>query len=485
MEHCSYKKLNSKKSILQRVFLAISLLLLCSLGCKRWTEVEAPATSLSSQNVFRTDATAIGAVTNLYAQMCAKSMLGDGLTSLSFYPGLSSDEFVLFNSVTNVNYLQYYQNSLLATSNIPHYWNSLYYNIYLTNLALEGLTHNAQLTVKVRDQLLGEVHFFRAFSYFYLVNLYGDVPLAISSDYKINANLPRAPKELVYSQIISDLKDAQTLLSLNYLDGSLVHNSNERVRLTKWAATAMLSRVYLYIGDYENADKQSTSIISNSPLYDTVGTNQVFIKNNKEAIWQLQPVLSGINTQDARLFIIPSTGLNGNSNPISLRESFYQSFEENDLRKKDWVGSFPTVNSIYYYPQKYKISTLNSSVTEYTVVLRLAEQYLIRAESRAQREDINGSIEDLNVIRKRAGLLGTSANSKALLLSAIIKERQLELFSEWGHRWLDLKRTGLANEVLGKIKGENWKTTDQLYPIPQSEIDRNPSLRGRQNLGYN
>ena len=116
------------------------------------------------------------------------------------------------------------------------------------------------------------------------------------------------------------------------------------------------------------------------------------------------------------------------------------------------------------------------------MVLRLAEQYLIRAEARAQQNNISGSQSDLNLIRNRAGLVNTAANDKTALLTAIEHERQVELFTEWGHRWLDLKRTNRADAVLGPIKAPNWQPTDMLYPIPQTQIANDPNVH--QNPGY-
>jgi hypothetical protein len=116
------------------------------------------------------------------------------------------------------------------------------------------------------------------------------------------------------------------------------------------------------------------------------------------------------------------------------------------------------------------------------MVLRLAEQYLIRAEARARLGKVPESQADINAIRSRSGLSNTTAADPAALLLAIEKERQVELFSEWGHRWLDLKRTGRADAVLGAEKPTDWQPTDALYPIPQNEILSNPLLT--QNLGY-
>ena len=115
------------------------------------------------------------------------------------------------------------------------------------------------------------------------------------------------------------------------------------------------------------------------------------------------------------------------------------------------------------------------------MVMRLAEQYLIRAEARAQQGNISGGLSDLNVIRNRANLIDISGVSQNELLKDIIQEKRIELFTEWGHRWLDLKRTNNTDAILSPIK-PNWNSEDKLYPIPLRELDSNPNLN--QNSGY-
>jgi hypothetical protein len=115
------------------------------------------------------------------------------------------------------------------------------------------------------------------------------------------------------------------------------------------------------------------------------------------------------------------------------------------------------------------------------MVIRLAEVYLIQAEARAQQGNIGGAQGDLNLVRARAGLGPTTANDVGSLLTAILHERQVELVAEWGHRWLDLKRTGMADAVLGSEK-PGWVGYDTLYPIPAQQLTANPALV--QNPGY-
>ncbi len=130
----------------------------------------------------------------------------------------------------------------------------------------------------------------RAFFYFYEVNLYGNSLLLLTTDFKANGLAARVSPDLVYQQIITDLKDAQGLLNTNFVGSDGITTSTERSRPTSWAATALLARVYLYRKDYANAAIQASALISNSPQFSLTDLNSAFLKNSTEAIWQLQPV---------------------------------------------------------------------------------------------------------------------------------------------------------------------------------------------------
>jgi hypothetical protein len=161
----------------------------------------------------------------------------------------------------------------------------------------------------------------------------------------------------------------------------------------------------------------------------------------------------------------------------------YNAFAITDQRRQ-WLGKNTVSGQEYWYPRKYKQRsvTTGSSPTEYEVVLRLAEQYLIRAEARAALGNVTGAQEDVNKIRNRAGLANSPANDANSLLTAVGMEKRIEFFAEWGHRWIDLKRREEANTVLSILKGTNWQPTDALYPIPDAELNYNTRLQ--QNPGY-
>lgn len=455
------------------------------IGCKKFVDLAPPVSSVNGDKVYNSDNTAISVLTTLYSNMSK----ADASLGISVLPGLSSDELTYFNgsSLQSLIYTGYYTNALKsdAFNTIGGEFWGFYNNIYTCNSAIDGLENATSLTPAVKQQLFGEAHFMRAFSYFYLVNLYGDVPLVLSTDYQATRLLARSPKEEVYKQIISDLKEAKSLLSSNYLDGSLLHTTPDRVRPTRWAAISLLARAYLYTQKWDSAEAEATTVINNASLFDLAPLNSVFLKNSRSAIWQLQPVNTGWNTEDARTFILPASGPNG-SHPVYISDNLLNKFEANDNRKTSWINSLTAGGTTYYFPYKYKSATLNDPVSEYEMLLRIEEQYLIRAEARNEQTNYSGAVNDLTAIRNRAGLTGyTGQQDKLSLRAAILHERQVELFTEMGQRWLDLKRTGKVDDVMNTVcpqKGGVWNANWALYPIPYTELQMDPNLK--QNAGY-
>jgi len=484
--------MKSKHKISNKAFFtAIAAVLIFMSACKTFITIDPPVTFTNADLVYQNDPTAISAITSIYASMANENFNGGiGFTLMSFYPGLSSDEYSLYNGNNDVQN-RYYKNNLSAiTTNSENFWNPIYSTIFVANTAINNMEKSTKLTGSIKNQLLGEAHFMRAFSYFYLVNLYGDVPLILSADYSLSSKTGRTAKADVYAQIVKDLKEAQNLLNDQYLDGTLLNTTSERVRPNKNVATALLARAYLFTSEWAAAESESTKIIEDVATYDTVSLDEAFLKNRKETIWALQNVTTGTraNTPEARVFILPATGPS-TLYPIYLNQKLVDSYEATDKRKAKWIRTLMLGTTPYNYPYKYKIGNVNTANAEYSIIFRVAEQYLIRAEARAQLNNLVGSNSaqsDLDVIRHRAGLNGTTATSKEAMLSVILEERRHELFSEWGHRWLDLKRTGTIDAVMQTAtasKGGIWDTNWQLYPIPQDDISRGINLV--QNPGYN
>jgi len=482
-----------------KLFILFLFLLMTFSACKKLVEAPPPTDQVSERNVFSTDATAIGVLTDIYASMTAFEGEFLGYKSMSIYTGLSSDELELYGGTAGTNYDRFYTNSLSRNFGAgSELWAPLYNFIYRCNAAIKGLDASTSLTPAVKDQLLGEAKFMRAFHYFYLVNLYGDVPLALNINAEANALLTRAPKADVYQQIITDLLAAAGKLSSNFPNNTFSGTTTERIRPTQWAAKALLARAYLYTNKNVEAEAKATEVINNTSLFTLLpNLNQVFLKNSREAIWQLQPTLEGFNTMEAYVMIIPPWGPDGYINLAYLSSQLMNSFEAGDLRAQpgNWVDNVTVGTDFYQYAFKYKQNQYDPNIsgpaatlymTEYFMVLRLAEQYLIRAEARAQQNNLSGAIADLDKVRQRAGLpLIANTNpgiSQTALLNAILHERQVELFTELGQRWFDLKRTDKVNSVMTVVtpqKSNNttqWQSHQQLYPVSQIELQKAPNL---------
>ena len=462
-----------KKSLTATGVLSTLLLLLVS--CEDFVDIDPPRTELVSATVFEDDNTAIAAINGIYSEMIRSNggLASGGTGSVSYLASLSADELNFFsNDQERINF----NNNSLAPSNSINtnsLWGQTYKIIFNANAVLESLSGSNNITEPVSTQLEGEAKFIRALCYFYLVNFYGSIPIAKTTDFQTNTSASKATIDEVYVQITEDLLEAQNLLSPEY-------PTSERVRPNKASASTLLARVYLFNDEFEKAGNEASKVINDNNYSILPDLNEVFLANSAEAIWQLRPNENSLNTNEGLQFILassPVTSFGG----VAMTDNLVAAFESGDQRNTNWVNSFTDDVDTWFYPFKYKIQ-FEELVTEYSMVLRLAEQYLIRAEARARQGNVTGAQNDLNVIRNRAGLANTIASDQTALLQAIQQERRVELFTEWGHRWLDLKRTGKVDAVLSLVKND-WQSTDVLFPIPQSELEVNANLLP-QNPGY-
>lgn len=456
-------------------YLLIILLALLQNSCNDFVEIDVPNDRIISETVFNKNETAKSAVIGIYNELFNSAFSSGFQNSITVLAGLSADN--LEATVTTATLLEFEENEIFINNSYNQgLWSSAYNIIYMTNAVLEGLDNNPNISQDLKERLTGEARFIRAFTYFYLVNLYGDVPLVISTDYSTNAKIPRSNQHDVYTLIVEDLENAQDLLEEDYQDG-------ERLRANRYTTKALLARVHLYLENWETAEQLSTEVISATELYELLPLNSVFLANSREAIWQISPLAGGSsrsNTNEGDFFLMLD-----NRGSVALTENFLTTFDTIDARMDTWVGSFESETDTYYFPYKYKIKNSVDDFSEYSMVLRLAEQYLIRSEALAKQGRLTEAIEDLDRIRQRAGLPSATSEfpevNQEQLIELILLERRRELFTEWGHRWLDLKRTEMAREVLPPLK-PLWDNTDVLYPIPEDELKKNPNLT--QNPGY-
>jgi hypothetical protein len=474
--------MKSNINILKTMLILVMCLSFSS--CEKYLDgTQLPANTIAATDVYGQDNTVATVVTGLYLSMNNSGpFTGSSSGNIGYTMGLYTDEL---KSVVSGNFADvFYKNAIQSGQSAN--WADLYRKLFVVNTAIDGIqTSKGNLLYK--DQWLGECYFLRAFYYYYLVNIYGDVPLALTNDYEINNRLSRAPQTQVYQQIIADLKQAQSLLSDDYRNGFGLTTTN-RLRPNKAVATAFLARIYLYTKDWANAEAAATSLITNTN-YQLLPLAQVFLANSKETIWSL----SFNNAKATNEYSFYNNGMPAviTSPPssllvfVSMNSLLLNAFEPGDGRLSSWVRTSTLANpaTVYYFPNKYRSAVNNA---EYEVLFRLGEQYLIRAEARAMQNKTN-AVDDINAIRSRAGGLTAipSTAPQSTLLAAIAKERQTELFTECGHRFFDLKRTGTITAVMGAVaptKGTVWASYMAYWPIPPADLVQNPNLTP--NLGY-
>ena len=454
------KKINNIKYTLLMALAAL-------VSCEDYLEPEVSPDQIYYETIFESEETAEAAIYGLYADFVLGSSpvyLMNG--SLSVMGGLVSDELYDFSQA----YLHYDVNEIISTGFEPafYYWSETYRHVYTANAIIEGV-ESSNLDEDLKNQIAGEAYFVRGLLYFQLLNIYGNIPIVTNTLYSENAAQPQAPAAEVYEQIISDLQQAESLLTEDYV-------SEGKVRPNKYVVQALLARVNLYRENWAKAEEYATQVI-NGPYSLSEDLSGVFDIASEGAIWQLIPSNPNSGSANEVRWFTP-----GQTPTYVLTENLLDAFEEQDKRRTAWVGEVEYADGLYFYPTKFVPGT---TLDQYSTVFRIAEQYLIRAEARARLGNLEGAIEDLNEVRRVHGGLEPYAGpvTEEAVIEAILQERRVEFFAEWGHRWFDLIRTGRAGEVLGELHPETWEPTDILWPIPSSELEANPELE--QNPGYN
>ncbi len=387
-----------------------------------------------------------------------------------------------------------------TNSNVSRDWGYLYSTVGKANLVINNVDKvtDPELTTARKEVMMGEAKFIRAFCYFYLAQLWGDVPLQLTEVTSISIETfpevypllfpSRTPVAEVYTQIISDLEEALPVVPVT---------ATHKGYVTKGVVNAVLAKVYATIvpHDYAKVEEYTNAVISGGysllPEYEQLWDEAH--ENSSEAIFEINYFgtsssgnwgVSMFLGKDWKKFNIPSNDL-------------VKAFEdEGDLVRMNASILFDNVAGIWsdnnwpqdHYPFAYKYRNNTSPSPQNFIILRLADLILLKAEALNELGDQAGATALVNQIRSRVGLADISILSQAELRLAIEKERRLELAFE-GHRWFDLKRTGRAIQVLsntigpdGTAFGYQLDEHSLLWPIPQLELDKNQQLT--QNPGY-
>jgi hypothetical protein len=393
------------------------------------------------------------------------------LQGLSYYgrtyiifADLAADNLSHPPDATSSDYAEVDNNGILPeNSAVSGIWEIIYDGINRANNVIDKVPGMTDMTETEKNEALGELYFIRALNHFNLVNYFGAIPIKTKPTIGVNnLDAGRDSVSEVYAQIITDL---------TFAEENLQASASNKTRASKYAAVALLARVYLYKGDYDLAYEKANDVIVNGgyTLLDDYG--DIFANDGSaESIFEVD--FTEVDRNRIAEYNFPKS-LNGRRE-VQPDASLLSAYETNDERK-DYSIAYDGSNA---YANKYNDL---SKGTDNVIVLRLAEMYLIRAEAEAHKPAANIAAiqDDINMIRTRANLPPTAVNTIDELLTVMENERRVEFAFE-GQRWFDLVRTGRAMDVLPHVTNIN-KT---LFPIPSAELQTNNSPDMKQNPGY-
>lgn len=439
-------------------------------SCDQILDVDIPANQIDAEYVFNNVQTADAALANLYGNLRDSSPIAGG-SGTGILWGTYTDDLDCYSPPgENTGIRDVYLN-LQNDSNLKvlDFWTSSYKNVYIANAIIEGVEKSNTLTVKEKSRIKGEALLMRSLIYFYLMQIYGDIPYTVTTDFTVNQSLSRTPFQQVCTFIENDLNTAVSLLDDNYRNA-------ERIYPNRKVAQLVLAKVYMTEKKW-NLAESILNDISGSSLYSfEQDVTKVFLKSGNHILWQLKPKNANSPTNEVQVLFFE----NAAPNLYALTPDLVNTFSSSDKRLQNWITPVTVGNNTWYRANKYKNRTTNT--TEYSIVFRIEEVYLLLAETLTQQNKIAQALPYFNATRIRAGLAKLEFPiSKDNLLSEILSEDRKEFFTEMGHRFIDLKRFGLLSNL--KNTKQNWENKCELWPVPQQEIVLNPNLKP-QNSGY-
>lgn len=451
----------------------ISILFIATLliACQTQILDPPPVDSLTDEIVFKRAADLPGVRVGLY----------NAFRSIAS-PLVQAGDFTADNTIHIGTFTDYQElgSKQITPANgvVADLWRRIYNTVYLSNFILERIGSVSSIKEADSKLVIAEAKFLRGYAYFVAANTFGGVPKITTTDLAANRNIPRASKADILAFALEDYKAA-------FKD--LPNKSSNVAYASKDALRAAFARYYLYQKDWSGAELYADSVIRSTNAYTLVQFDDVVLKDfTKESIFEVGYTLPDYNGDINNYF-------------ISRREVIPSNQVVVSLTSRD-AGQRQTTLGFDFAKQKgndngwsmLKYGSKDDANRNFTI-FRLGEMYLIRAEARAQQNKLTTAIADINILRTRAtlGFVATAnrpaptkiaSSNQADLLLLIERERIYELAYE-GHRWFDLVRTGRAQAVMSAFSS-NWNSKYELWPIPQTEIQRNPALVGAQNPGY-
>lgn len=459
---------------------------------------------LEVSNFWQSDEDAILGVNAVYAVLRGGSPVTDrdnepwGFfnhgTSILHYSEVITDEIYAAKWADPGSTAYDLQNYLLtANENVwtNPFYKHLFHGVFIANDVIHHVENNNKLSSDIRDRVIGEALFGRAFFYYHLLSLYGNIPLLFEVNTDPFNKPSQASPEQVAEAIITDLSEASELLPTEY-------SSENYGRFTQGAALSLLARFYLNQHRWSEAEMTARQVLGMYEL--SSDYSSIFAPENTgnpEIILSLVciPEVGMGNTFFA--YTAESDFASGAWGGLRMRDDFYATFDVEDIRRtfliKDYTslgGNSKTLNEGRMI-MKYAVDPQSSGpwAGNDIVILRYADLLFSLAEAiNEQYGPTQEAIDLVNQLRSRAfpgnpdKLLSLSDFDKESFRNHLLAERGWELYAE-GYRREDLIRHG---KLVSNAQERGISTAEPyqvLFPIHQNELDLNPNLV--QNPGYN
>lgn len=483
--------------------LSIIILFILLSGCQNFLQ-EDPKGLLTPKTFYNSDDEVKAAVNGIY------HVLG----SSQFFAGSTMLKANIWGTdIASVSRKQYsfianYQ--LQESNHLDKLWKGCYRIIQNSTAVISNIRDNSNISNEAKNKAVGQLLFIRAFGYFVLTNMWGNVPYFRKklSLQKI-AKLPRTNKHKIREDMLKDLQKAATLLPGHY-------PKDQTGRVTKWAAKFLKAKYALWLKQWKVARDAAVDIIQNSDrrLLDNFGSIFKYGNwDNDEIIWQifyLKNVYTsaGPNEFNPRLRDEPKNGSQKQALKDTLAKygegftgyghvvancEFARNFPKNDDRRKWTVGkyyhgielNFPYFQKLWSLDQ---IKSPRNNHGDNDIIFRMGEVYLIAAEAENELNGPGDAYQYINKVRKRANAKILSGLSKEQFRKAVHREYAYEKAGEGRRRWqlvrwgILVKRVRAVEHCVFKDMGSNLKPYMTLFPIPEIELNLNPNLT--QNPGY-
>jgi hypothetical protein len=461
----------TKRSILWlfnlSVFFALTILLA---GCEKVLD-QNPLNEVDDELAISDLKGAQAAVAGLYNQLQDQNYYGRNFQIMC---DVASDQAQSIGTWDFYREMDTYQISTGNTEN-GNFYSRAYKTIFVANTILDKVPGISGITEAQKNVMYGHAYFVRALAYFDLARVFGGVPgvvgtLGVPLVTKTTPGVieypSRATLQATYDMVNTDLVQALALLP----------ETSVRSQASKGAARALLSRLSLYLGKYEDAASYATQVINDAARYTLLSSySDIFLsKQTSESIFELS--YSTADQSGIRNWYYPTTA--GGRGDIAAHSSFVTRAraDANDVR-----GTlFGLAAANVFYPTKFGRAAGNIDNIH---VLRIAEMYLNRAEARARiGTDLSGALSDMNMVRTRSRAAALAPVGQQAVLQAIWNEQQLE-FAYEGHSLFDLVRTGQALTRLVNMPRLNSPTSISLtainrvvFPIPLFEVNANTNI---------